>query len=64
MNKHVLLTLLSVFLVACSSNTPPENKNLIPISQYLDLTTKDGKKVPLNKQKMLFHKYWKVQLFG
>ena len=63
MKKKLSLILLSVFLVACVSNDTVENKKLIPISSYLDLTMKHGKKLPLMRQRMLFNKYWKMKSF-
>ena len=63
MKKKLSLILLSGFLVACVSNDTVENKKLIQISSYLDLTMKHGKKLPLMRQRMLFNKYWKMKSF-
>lgn len=49
--------------MACVATHAPEseNKNQISLNHYLDLTIKDGKKLSLTKQRMLFYKYWRVK---
>ena len=66
MIKVVSLTLLSLILVACVSNDTdkPKLTQHKQVSDYLDLTTKDGKTLPLKTQNIIFHKYWKLETYG
>lgn len=60
MNKISSVLLSSLILAACTSNEPPitRHETNVQISNYLDLTKKNGVTLPLEKQRTLFQKYW------